>query len=699
MAGDADLELGIHRWDASNYALELRYTQPDSDADVRLARSGTPSLFQFDPNKLREFADDELAYGKYLGEQLFADDNFRSSFEKALVSTQTLKATLRLRLFIGPSATELHGIRWETLRDLEGHPLVMGEQITFSRYLSSGDWQPVLLRPRGALRALAVVANPTDLADYNLAAVDVAGELGRIRAGLGESIPLTELAEPGKATLDGMVTALLDGAAADQPYDILCIVAHGALVLGDTWLWMEDAEGKVARVAGSDLVTRLRELRQRPRLLVLIACQSAGSGEAARTDDDGALAALAPRLAEAGIPAVIGMQGSVTMETIAKFLTPFFTELQRDGQIDRALSVARGLLRDRPDYWMPVLYMRLKSGRIWYVPGFGDEKESFEKWPAIVRSLRRGQCTPIIGTHLSEDLLGSSREIAQSWADTYNFPMAPHEREDLPQVAQYLSVNQDRLFPREELVEYLTGELLRRFGDSALKDMEKASLSELFAGVGKLTRERNPADPYKVLADLPLPIYVTTNAASLLAEALRAAGKDPVVEICRWNEDIEDLPSIYDDEPDYQPTPERPLVYHMFGIFDEPDSLVLTEDDNFDFLIGASSNKELIPIAVREALADTALLFLGFRLDDWSFRVVFRTLMSQQGRSRRSRYAHIAGQVLPEEGRFLEPERAKKYLESYFDDADISIFWGSAADFTRELLKQMSSEGERRGRR
>ena len=55
--------------------------------------------------------------------------------------------------------------------------------------------------------------------------------------------------------------------------------------------------------------------------------------------------------------------------------------------------------------------------------------------------------------------------------------------------------------------------------------------------------------------------------------------------------------------------------------------------------------------------------------------------------------------MLPEEGRFLEPERAKKYLESYFDDADISIFWGSAADFTRELVKQLSSEGERRGRR
>ena len=31
--------------------------------------------------------------------------------------------------------------------------------------------------------------------------------------------------------------------------------------------------------------------------------------------------------------------------------------------------------------------MRLKSGRIWYVPGFGDERKGFEKWPALIRSI------------------------------------------------------------------------------------------------------------------------------------------------------------------------------------------------------------------------------------------------------------------------------------------------------------------------
>lgn len=162
------------------------------------------------------------------------------------------------------------------------------------------------------------------------------------------------------------------------------------------------------------------------------------------------------------------------------------------------------------------------------------------------------------------------------------------------------------------------------------------------------------------------------------------------------------MPSIYDHEPDYQPSVEAPLVYHLFGISNEADSIVVAEDDYFDFLIGVSANKDLIPIAVREALADTGLLFLGFRIDDWPFRVLFRSLMSQEGRGRRRRYAHVAAQITPDEGRVLEPERARAYLETYFQESDIDIFWGSVEDFMQQLSGEWSqarSGGATRPRR
>ncbi|HZD55153.1 MAG TPA: SIR2 family protein, partial [Anaerolineales bacterium] len=203
-------------------------------------------------------------------------------------------------------------------------------------------------------------------------------------------------------------------------------------------------------------------------------------------------------------------------------------------------------------------------------------------------------------------------------------------------------------------------------------------------------RARDPLEPYKVIAELPLPIYITTNFNALLSSALKEAGKDPQVVLCPWNEYVEQAESIYDREPEYFPSPERPLVYHLFGQFDEPDSVVLTEDDYFDFLIGVTSNNKLVPPAVRRALTDTALLFLGFQMDDWNFRVLFRSIISRQGGGRRDRYAHIAAQIEPEEGRILEPERARRYLENYFSKgADISIYWGSTVDFMKELQQHL----------
>ena len=212
------------------------------------------------------------------------------------------------------------------------------------------------------------------------------------------------------------------------------------MVQGEPWLWLENEAGSTHRVAGSELVTRLREGSSAPagRPCLVSEC---GSGAEARTSDAGALAALGPRLAEAGIPAVLAMQGNVTMETVARFMPVFFQELQRDGQIDRAMAVARGAMRDRPDWWMPSCSCASRAGDSGTRPALRRHNQGLEQWPALLGNMRRGRCTPILGPGLTESLLGSRREIAHRWAESYHFPMAPHDREDLPQVAQYLAIN------------------------------------------------------------------------------------------------------------------------------------------------------------------------------------------------------------------------------------------------------------------
>ncbi|MCB0236562.1 MAG: hypothetical protein KDG58_20445, partial [Anaerolineae bacterium] len=148
---------------------------------------------------------------------------------------------------------------WETLADPQrDRPLFSDEQVRFARYLSSDDWTPVAPLPRGDLRALLAVASPNDLADYNLADIDVASELARARVALGD-IPAVDFAGGNPVTLD----ALIDRIHVERP-DIVYLVAHGRLAPGGPTLWLENDTGASAPVKGSELATRLAEHAHKP---------------------------------------------------------------------------------------------------------------------------------------------------------------------------------------------------------------------------------------------------------------------------------------------------------------------------------------------------------------------------------------------------------------------------------------------------
>ena len=618
---------------------------------------------------------------------LFSDPKIHERFKLGCTLSEGSEMPVRVRLYIADDAVELHPLVWEALRDPEsGELLVTRERFLFSRFISNEDFRPIRFRAQDQLRALVVIANPSNVADYKpggrpLTPLDVPGETARATQSLGE-LPVTILAEPGTATFNGIVSKLREG------YDILYLVCHGALIDDEPRLCLEDETGKAAIVPGTELVTRLSELKQRPRLVVLASCQSAGTGAEGQSTDEGVLAALGPRLAHAGIPAVVAMQGSVTMRTIGTFMPIFFKELQVDGQIDRAMAVARGAVRDWEDWWMPVLYMCLKQGRIrWYTPGFKGGDPNFDRWRSLVNNIAKGTCTPIIGSGLLESLAGSFRDIAREWATTHKYPMAGNEREQLPLVAQYLVVNQgEAAYARDEFRAALKAGLLKNYGHDLNPEERGAELEQLISTAGTVRRKQEPAEPHKVLAGLKLPVYLTTNPDNLLADALFEAGQKPHVLLCPRGQD-DTLPST--DDPNYRPTKEEPLVYHLFGHLREPDSVVLTQDDYFDYLIDVTRKNDIIPKSVRVSLANTALLFLGFQLTDWDFRVFFRSIMSQEGRDRRKRFSHVAVQIDPEQEQLIDPARARNYLETYFSDTHISIFWGNAEDFLAELQRQM----------
>jgi hypothetical protein len=121
--------------------------------------------------------------------------------------------------------------------------------------------------------------------------------------------------------------------------------------------------------------------------------------------------------------------------------------------------------------------------------------------------------------------------------------------------------------------------------------------------------------------------------------------------------------------------------------------MVLTEDDFLDYLIASSRLDLLLPALVGQ-LMQSSLLFLGFRLDDWRFHVLFRMIVTRQGTRTMRQLSHVGVQVSPGEQSVADVNKARRYLEKYLqggeDAPEISIYWGSPADFLNQLREQMA---------
>lgn len=701
----ADLEINVRRRATDQFTVELRASAPDSDAEIRVS-SQTPEGARFDWNALRQHVLEPEVYGRLLTETVFTATALQNAFLQEFAKAQARDLALRVRLAIDPTAPELHNLRWETLLIPGGDAsLLTNERIVFSRYLSSQDARPVRPRARAELNAVVVISSPTDVTQSvvdgaALEALDVPAQVARAQAAFA-GMQVQTLASGGSATLEGIMERMRAGC------DILYLVCHGALSDGEPQLWLETETGAADVVWGKDFVARVSELTQVPLLIVLASCQSAGTGKVNLDAQRGALAALGPRLAEAGVPAVVAMQGNVSVQTADAFMSKFFQELARHGQIDRAMAVARGSVRGQADHWMPALFMRLKSGLLWYTPGFADDPH-FKKWPAVINNIHRNLeqdeegevqvgCTPILGHGLLEPFFGGERTIARRWAEEHGFPLSEDAREDLPQVAQYLSRHQDESFPREEMRRQMRLEIQKRFANELPPELRApdVTLLALTNAIGKTLRARDENEPHRVLAQIPFHIYVSTNPDDMLSDALREQGRTPQIAICPWNRELEAKRDLYELPADYRPTVANPLVYHLFGRFKYPPSVVLTEDNYFDYLIGMTSNKTRIPSFVRSALANSALLFLGFQLDEWNFRVLFRSIINREGAPMLDQYTHVAVQLDPDETRNSNPTQARAYLERYFRNPDLSVYWGGVSDFTRQLREQWTARLKR----
>jgi hypothetical protein len=314
-----------------------------------------------------------------------------------------------------------------------------------------------------------------------------------------------------------------------------------------------------------------------------------------------------------------------------------------------------------------------------------------DDWEQLIYDIEDKKCIPFIGPGASDEWIKFDEIVKEwvekEWAPKVKYPYPLGDSSQLPRVSQFIAIiKKDETFPKKRL--------------SRLLKNKTESLPFFSAPEYENT-------VYSVLADLNLPIYITTNYDRIMEKALIDKGKDPKSDYSRWKESkdkefVQNNPnqerntsygySNPDNSDNGHSGSSKPLVFHLLGDIDTPESMVLTEKDYIDFAIYISKvgDRYVFPYSIRQNIPKATLLFVGYRLEDITFIIVFEgfiKLMSLlQSRS-------IAVQVqMPPRIEIEDKENIQKYLndftENYFK---INIYWGDPNTFLQQLRRRWFS--------
>jgi hypothetical protein len=310
-------------------------------------------------------------------------------------------------------------------------------------------------------------------------------------------------------------------------------------------------------------------------------------------------------------------------------------------------------------------------------------------WNSLLTLINQQKCIPFIGPNAycfvgddGQPWIQSNIEIAKEWIKEYDYPFGGSDLSEkcieelgssldgsyqLARVAQFLAIDKgDEMFPKLVLSDYIGK---RESPDFSLSQYENTA--------------------YAFLASLDLKIYITTNYDLLMEKALLSKGKEPVSEFCRWNDKLLEIPSRIGRHSKYKPDKDKPLVFHLQGDINTPESMVLTEKDYFDFVINLNreDEKELLPNIIRQELPLSSLLFIGYALQDLNFRTIFQGALSLLGRKPSG--TSVAVQIPPT----IDNDRKKNIILNYLNQYTKRIFevyayWGNVTSFIAEFRQR-----------
>jgi hypothetical protein len=327
---------------------------------------------------------------------------------------------------------------------------------------------------------------------------------------------------------------------------------------------------------------------------------------------------------------------------------------------------------------------------------------AFERvdWKKLIQDIEQGTCTPFIGAGACSGHFPLAGDLAQALAEDEAYPIGSSQR-DLAAVAQYMAVNHaNGTYPKREVARFFG---FQQPGEDVVR--KNARLIRLYESRQDLNLA-DEDDPHVVLANIKSAVYLTTNYDDFLFKAVKGRASangvtDPQRDLCRWTETLfEQRRSPFDAA--YDPTRKKPVIYHLHGHADVPESIVITEDDYTDFIVNISSElsvskigkgkKERLPVAIRNTLRNNTLLFVGYHVADQNLRVILRLLSQKLGTA--DQRLNVAIQLSPthDPADLRLADHIQEYLEKrYAWSLRMQVYWGDAREFARELRKQMNN--------
>ncbi|MEO3872822.1 FxSxx-COOH system tetratricopeptide repeat protein [Nonomuraea sp. B12E4] len=270
-----------------------------------------------------------------------------------------------------------------------------------------------------------------------------------------------------------------------------------------------------------------------------------------------------------------------------------------------------------------------------------------DDWERLINQVTTGDCTPIVGANVSRRKTARVRALSWEWADRLGYPFP--DAWNFESVLNYAVTLPDRTALAEELMAALR------------REWEEP--------------EEEDDDPYEFLAKIPATSYLTTCYHDQLTRALLQAGREPIVKVPPWR------PELANAEPAVAPTPERPLVCHLAGSYEVPDSLVLSEGDRVKCL---RVEYRKWSADILGALVTYPYLVLGYNPRSSSYGMLMYLLAGVSIPRRNTIALHD-----PDPGGMEEAARMYHLARISRLDLRAAVYWGDARDFIRELSRRL----------